>query len=342
MSDNNNAAVLSMAADLGGVRVTPHGAGVLPLFIEPLAAPLARDEVYAVDWFERHRPLLDHLTTAAGAIVLRGFAIPTTSAFNRLVSSYAAPDTGYAAGATPRGQIEGRVFEATRAPPDIRIGLHQEMAYLPQHPARLAFWCATPSATGGETPIVDMRRFDTLVRPGFRAAVKAKGVLYERNFRAPESTGDAYTDAVYRPWTEAMGTDDPRAAEAACHAMGLECEWHGGTLTVIYRASGFIAHPATGAELWFNQIATLSPDRRRQPAARLNSRFIDRPLYRTCFGDGSEFDVDDIEGIIALLEELEVAFPWQRGDVMFIDNIHTAHGRHPFTGARDIQVALLN
>lgn len=79
MRDNNNAAVLSMAADLGGVRITPHAAGVLPLFIEPIDALLSRDEAHAVGWFEHHRPLLDRLTTAAGGIVLRGFAIPTVA-----------------------------------------------------------------------------------------------------------------------------------------------------------------------------------------------------------------------------------------------------------------------
>jgi alpha-ketoglutarate-dependent taurine dioxygenase len=35
-----------------------------------------------------------------------------------------------------------------------------------------------------------------------------------------------------------------------------------------------------------------------------------------------------------------VSFPWQAGDAMFVDNFLVAHGRAPFTGDREVQVAL--
>jgi hypothetical protein len=41
------------------------------------------------------------------------------------------------------------------------------------------------------------------------------------------------------------------------------------------------------------------------------------------------------------LERRKVAFPWQAGDVMILENKFTAHGRHPYEGHRDIQVMLL-
>jgi Taurine catabolism dioxygenase TauD, TfdA family len=37
-----------------------------------------------------------------------------------------------------------------------------------------------------------------------------------------------------------------------------------------------------------------------------------------------------------------IAPGWHAGDVLLIDNIYTGHGRTPFTGHRDVQVALVD
>ena len=42
------------------------------------------------------------------------------------------------------------------------------------------------------------------------------------------------------------------------------------------------------------------------------------------------------------LEAQEIAFPWHSGDLLLIDNIAVAHGRNPFKGQRDVQVALFD
>ncbi|HSF39385.1 MAG TPA: TauD/TfdA family dioxygenase [Thermoanaerobaculia bacterium] len=38
--------------------------------------------------------------------------------------------------------------------------------------------------------------------------------------------------------------------------------------------------------------------------------------------------------------ETSVAFPWQRGDALLLDNFLTSHGREPFSGPRRIVVAM--
>src|SRR3546814_5337136 len=64
------------------------------------------------------------------------------------------------------------------------------MAYLPRWPRKLAFYCRQPPATGGETIIADVRRFEQLVDGRMRDEIAANGVLYVRNFRSEEHTSE--------------------------------------------------------------------------------------------------------------------------------------------------------
>ncbi len=317
----------------------------LPLFIRPLdGAIVTYDE--ALEWFLAHRPVLDELVTIVGGVVLRGFPIRTSAEFSGLAAPYPEPEFGYSGGATPRKDIEGRAYEATQLPPEGYLHLHQEMSYLPRWPAKLAFFSKVPAETGGETIIGDMRRFSALVQGAFYDKIKEKGIRYVRNFRSPDwSTGNATADRYHRPWTEAFDTTDRATAERDITAMGMEYEWEGDSLTVSNFSPGIVTHPVTGDELWFNQIAGMAETEEAIGAERmeLNARvYADRPHpLVTQFGDGSPIGMDDILSLYPKLHQVTVAFPWQQGDVMIIDNFNTAHGRAPYTGRRDTQVALL-
>lgn len=334
---------------LSDVSTEGYGPGDgFPLFVEPTVDTLRSDPATVIDWFTRQRNELDRLIVEVGAVVLRGFAIRDTSTFGALIEHYPTLEFGYSAGVTPRGQIEGKVFEATNAPPQFRIPLHQEMSYLPEYPAKLAFYCCTPSETGGETIIGDMRRFDRAIDPAFRERIRERGVLYERNFRSPDwQTGHAVLDARQRPWSDAFGTTDRDEVERYCSAMGLDFEWRDdGSLTTRFRGAGVVEHPDTGEGVWFNQLVQQATN-----VENLGQELFDayaehytngraRP-FEVFYGDGSEVDPADISATYPILDDVTVAFPWHAGDVMLLDNLHTSHGRNTFTGSRDIQVALL-
>ncbi|MET0370374.1 MAG: TauD/TfdA family dioxygenase [Sphingobium sp.] len=330
------------------VALTPFGEGPMPLFVQPRDPALRSDIDAVAGWFRANRAAIDALLVDHGALVLRGFSIPDTDAFGALVDCFAATDFGYLAGASPRAQLAPRVFEATSAPAQAVLGMHQEMAYLPHFPARIAFYCRTPPVTGGETFLADMRRVTRAIAPAFVAAVVARGVLYTRNFRAPDvSTGHPLLDAFHKSWTDAFSTTDPDRAIADCAAMGLNGSWlPDGSLSVAYRARGLIDHPATGETLWFNQIATQTINRQNT-----GDRFdlydrhygAERLLpYRTTFGDGGAIPDDFVASLYPVLSRHSIAFPWSHGDMLLIDNLQTAHGRNAYSGLRDVQVALLN
>jgi len=331
------------------VAYEPYGPGRgLPLFITPIDPALGRDLDAAVTWLQDRQEALDALLCEAGAVVLRGFPFHDSAAFNRAIAHYPDMQFGYMGGATPRNNIQGRAYEATRAPAASKLAFHQEMAYLPNYPKTLAFFCNRAPDTGGETLIADVRRFDEEMSRTFRDKVRARGVRYQRNFREPDWTsGDADLDTFHRPWTEAMGTTDRREAEAGCEAMGLDWRWEpNGSFSVIYSAPGFVKHPRTGREIWFNQIPSQSPNISSVGTERaaLYDKYYGtthpRP-YHTTYGDGGAIDPADLMPVYPLLESLEVAFPWRNGDLMLLDNFYTFHGRNPYTGHRDVQVALL-
>jgi len=320
----------------------------LPLFITPLD-PVLRDDLDAASaWVRDRQDALDNLLCEVGAVVLRGFAFQDSTGFNRAIEHYPDMEFGYIGGASPRANIQGRAFEATKSPADAKLTFHQEMSYLPRYPKKLAFFCNAAPDTGGETLIADVRRFDEAMPRAFREQVRARGVRYTRNFRRPDwSSGDAGQDIFHRPWTEAMSTTDPREAEANCKAMGLDFRWEeNGSFSVIYATSGFVTHPRTGREVWFNQIPsqTINPHNvGPERMARYHQLYGDKVVwpYNTTYGDGGAIDPDDLAPLYPLLASLEVAFPWRKGDLMLLDNFYVFHGRNPFTGHRDVQVALL-
>ncbi len=331
------------------VRQAPYdrGRGV-PVFVSPVDPALAHDLQASVAWIQSRQAALDEMLCEVGAVVLRGFAWRDTDGFAAAIDHYPTMAYGYLGGATPRDQVKGKVYEATHAPATAKLMFHQEMAYLPHYPSKLAFFCNAAPETGGETLIADVRRFDSEMDQRFRDEIRRRGVRYRRNFRRPDwSSGNLDLDTFHRPWTEAFSTNDPKVAEAGCEAMGLAFEWEtNGSLSVIYDAPGFVTHPRTGREIWFNQIPSQSPNVSSvgtERAALYDSHYgADNPRpYRTTYADGGEIAYEDLMALYPLLESLEVAFPWRAGDLMLLDNFYVFHGRGAYTGNRDVQVALL-
>ena len=57
-------------------------------------------------------------------------------------------------------------------------------------------------------------------------------------------------------------------------------------------------------------------------------------------GDGSPMEPEVLDALRAAYCAETVAFPWQEGDILMLDNMLAAHGRAPFTGPRRILVAM--
>jgi hypothetical protein len=224
------------------------------------------------------------------------------------------------------------------------------MAYLKHYPSKLAFYCHVPAATGGETIIGDMRRFMRSLEPRFLSEIEQRELTYHRNFRVPDVPhgSDAYPHIYHATLRQGFSSDDHLRIEEHCERLGMEFAWlSDGSLSTRLDREGFAEHPGRGDLVYFNHILTqimdpqwLGPD---------YDHYLDlydrsgRPRpYHVTYGAGSPIADADYRAVADGLSDVVVSFPWRSGDVMIVDNIYTAHGRNPYTGHRDVQVALLD
>jgi hypothetical protein len=197
----------------------------------------------------------------------------------------------------------------------------------------IGFFCVQPASEGGETPIADSRRVFAQIDPAIREEFIGKQVMYVRN----------YTDALDLSWREVFQTNSRTEVEEYCLRAGMKVQWNGDKLRTSQVCQAVTEHPVTGEMVWFNQahlfhISSLGQDVR----SSLQSAAEGNEPRNAFFGDGSEIDEAALDHIRAVYDNEKVTFPWQRGDILILDNILKAHGRNPYRGPRQIVVGMGN
>lgn len=299
----------------------------LPVMVSP-QTPMGLDTAEAA-----LRALSERLLPQAGGLLLRGFTPPGVEGFRRFAASFGHPLLNYEFGSTPRSQVSAGVYTSTEYPAHQSIPLHNEQAYTRQWPMKIWFYCDLPSPTGGETPIADSRAVYRRLSPALRERFESKRLMYVRN----------YGNGLDLPWQQVFNTEDPMQVERYCRAQGIAFEWKAdGELRTREICQASAQHPRTGDWVWFNQahlfhVSALAPALRETLLAVVDEDELPRNVY---YGDGSPLEESALDEIRAVLAAETVAFPWQQGDVLMLDNMLVAHGRSPYTGPRRIVVAM--
>ncbi|MBA1380531.1 TauD/TfdA family dioxygenase [Pseudomonas brassicacearum] len=299
----------------------------LPLLVEPL-------DRTRQDLSELHR-LVDDQLHETGALLLRGFDVLGEHAFQALVRGFGHELLNYEFGSTPRKAIEQGVYTSTEYPAHQTIPLHNEQSYTLQWPMKIWFHCVQPSAEGGETPIADSRRIFQQLDPALRQRFTDKRLMYVRN----------YGNGLDLSWEQAFNTEDRAVAEAYCRANSIAFEWkEDGELRTRQVCQAVARHPKTQAWVWFNQahlfhVSNLAPAIRESLMAVVDDDPLDLPR-NVYYGDGSELEESALDEIRGVLAENSVCFPWEKGDVLMLDNMLVAHGRASFKGPRQVIVAM--
>lgn len=331
-------AIQALGPDVQCHELSP---GRPPLFIEPKGGAL-RDQVSFRVWLESARPVLDTLIVRHGGIVLRGFPIRETEDFSHFISLFPSFDSGYAGGRAPRKAISGKVMEATRLASSVRLALHSEMAYMRDYPKRIAFFSRRTAPVGGETLIGDVRNLVESMPPETLAKIRRLGTRMVRNFgpRSADLEG-SYGHMDQRGWNQAFFTEDAKEVEAICAERGLEPVWNeDGSLVVFNKLEPFVVHPETGKEL-YRSVLHLKPQAEN---AELDAEIRKTQKYPTgaTLGNGERLSRQEMADMEEILDRVTYSWPWRDGDVMVLDNLQVWHGRNPYEGPRDVQVALLD
>lgn len=300
---------------------------LLPLTLQPNCTPFD-----LAGWAYSNLDYLDTALQKHGAILFRGFAVESVSVFERFAQTFSA-DLFNENGEHQRESLSGNVYTPVFYPPDKQLLWHNENSFNNSWPMKIWFGCLTPPHQGGETPLVDSRRVYDRIEPRIRELFIEKKVMYVRN----------YGDGLGLSWEKVFRTTSKGEVEEHCRTASISCEWKDGNrLRTRSIRPAVLKHPKSGEYAWFNQAQHWHPSC-LDAAVResLNSLFSDQNLPRNCYyGDGTVIEDSVMASICEAYRELEVSFPWERGDVLMLDNILTAHGRNPYLGERKLLVAM--
>lgn len=269
-----------------------------------------------------------------GAVFFRGFEVRTPDDFSQAARAVSPDLLGYLERAAPRHEVADRVFTSTEFNAEQWIPLHHEMSYSHNWPTHLYFWCAQPATgSGGATPLASERVITPLIPADVRERFLRAGVSYVRN----------YGPHLDLPWQEAFQTTDRAEVEAYCAASATEFTWLGGDgLRTRARRQAVATHPRTGETVWFNHAHLFHVSNMpAEVAGALLREYGPEGLPRNAYyGDGEPIPDEVVTGIRELYRQHAVSVPWQRGDVLVVDNFLATHGREPFSGDRQILVAM--
>jgi len=299
----------------------------LPLVLVP-----AVDGLHSTRWASAHRDWLHDQLLKAGAILFRGFGVTNATDFQDFIEACDGAPMEYRERSSPRREVTDPIYTSTDHPAHQSIFPHNEHSYSRRFPMHLYFWCDQPAEAGGATPLVDCRRVLQRIPGCIRDRFENKW-MYVRNFGS----------GCGLDWPEAFQTHDRTEVERYCRDHDIEFEWIGGNRLRSRQVRPVtIRHPKSGDLLWFNHatffhVSTL--DESLQISLRASFAEADLP-NNTYYADGSPIEPEVLDELRNAYTSEIVSFPWQRGDVLLVDNLLVAHGRNPFRGARRVLVGM--
>lgn len=306
----------------------PEG-GLLPLVVEPTVRGVNLSE-----WAGNNRGFISKNLHESGGILFRNFNIKDAAEFE----SFAAAASGcelleYKERSSPRSQITGKVYTSTDYPADQSIFVHNENSYQQVWPLNIFFYCAQSAPQGGETPIADTRRIRARIPLEIQQRFSEKNWMYVRNF----------SERFGLPWRTVFQTTEKAVVEAYCRLNNIQVEWRDDDqLTTRAVRPAITRHPRTGEDIWFNHatffhVTTLDPTVRDVFLTAFKQEDLPTNTY---YGDGSPIEPDVLDELRSIYRAETIAFPWQDGDILMLDNMLAAHGRAPYSGPRKILVAM--
>ena len=310
-------------------------ASLLDMDLHPGRPPMLRATITGDPqrWVNEHRDALRAAVTDHGSALVRGLglrdAAEVGAVFRRLAAPLMIEKEAFAA----RHIYSDGVYSSAKWPPNQPMCMHHELSYLLQPPGLMMFACLQRAHhrrrdRGGRLDGRARRAADG-AGPTVRTAGLAAHPQLQRRARGLRS-----------PTRSAPTTAPPsRATAEPTHRVRLATRrWPAHQAT----PPCGVRHPVTGRRCWFNQIGflnewTMAPEVHEY---LVDVYGADGLPFNTRFGNGDPIGEDIVQVMNHVYDANTVREPWQAGDLMLVDNVRTAHSREPFTGPRDVVVAM--
>ncbi|EPS60476.1 hypothetical protein M569_14325, partial [Genlisea aurea] len=286
-----------------------------------------------VDAILEEKQFIESVLQKHGAVLFRGFgSLKTPQDFNGVVEAFGYEELPYVGGAAPRNIVYGRVYNTNDAPPLEKIPFHHEMAQVSKYPSKLFFFCHVPPAEGGETPIVLSHVVHDRMKkkhPDFVDDLEKLGLKYIRVILEEDDT----SSPIGRGWKSTFLTDDKKVAEQKAANVNTKLEWRDddSVVTIMGPIPAIKYDEKRRRKIWFNSMVSAYTgwaDKRNDPTKAVT------------FGDGTPLPATAVYDCLKILEEESVAIPWEKGDVLLVDNLAALHSRKPYTPPRRILASL--
>ncbi|XP_042445317.1 clavaminate synthase-like protein At3g21360 isoform X1 [Zingiber officinale] len=296
----------------------------IPLVLRPSSGPGKSSAEALVAALAANRAWFEEQLVRHSAVLLRGFDVADAVEFNDIVEAFGWEDIRYV-GPAPRTHIHKRVWTANEGPLSEFIYYHHEMVLIKEFPGKVILFCEVPPPEGGETPFVPSFKVTEKMIEEFPEHVKEmeeKGLRY--TFTAPSNNDTKSMRG--RGWEDAFGTSDPVEAQRRAKALGMDMEWlaDGGVKTILGPRPLTRVFPGRKERrMWFNTVVGMHG----------------KDISSAELADGSEIPAHVVRRCGEIIEEESIQFKWEKGDVLFLDNLATLHGRRPSLPPRKVLVA---
>lgn len=316
----------------------------LPLVIEPAenhASLSSLSEILQNENKTLRKELLTH-----GGLLFRNFPIQNEDHFELVIDKLnLGKCIDYIGGDSPRHKIKGGIYTSTEAPPSMKIPLHNELSFIDKYPKHIYFYCHIAPQEKGETTIADARQVYRSVREDVKQRLRQKGIKYVSNYFFKSKKMDWITSKSHKSWINVFETSDKKEVEKKCRENNFEFKWsEDDWLQICQKRPAVITHPETEENVWFNQAHLYDFNPKLLGLWRyLGTKvfYNDKTrLHDVFYADGTPIPRDDLYHIMDVLEQNSIYFPWQKGDVLVLDNVLSMHGRSTFTGKRRVLAAM--
>jgi alpha-ketoglutarate-dependent taurine dioxygenase len=321
--------------------ITPSHA---PLVLEPQADKMTLPELLDLlnqenDFFKKN--LLNY-----GALLFRNFPVHNEHDFTAVIEAL---QTGkfidYIGGDSPRKIITKGVYTSTETPPSMHLPLHNELSYAKHYPSHIYFYCDTPPMENGETILGDARKIYQAIDKDVRERFIEKKLCYISCYPYKNDWMHR-VNKNHKSWIHVFETEDKREVERKCNENEISFQWTSHDwLKISQVRPSVISHPQTQEPVWFNQAHHFDFNPKflglwRYLAARVFYCRKHTLLHDVYFADNTKIPRQDLYHILDVLDANTIYFPWQKNDVLVLDNILMMHGRARFTGKRRVLTAM--